>query len=115
MMFGAVTDHVFIDGGHTLDFTNKAFEALDHVGTASASSILPTMVQQTTTAARAEETFPWRHPHDLAALVDTTHLEPGPGGYADVAGLGGGCSPTTPRPSWVRSSMPPSSAPVPRS
>ncbi len=88
MMFGAVTDHVFIDGGHTLDFTNKAFEAIAHVGAASASIILPTMVQQTTTAARAEETFPWRHPHDLAALVDTTHLEPGPGGYADVAGLG---------------------------
>ena len=29
-MFAAVTDHVFIDGGHTIDFTNKAFEALDH-------------------------------------------------------------------------------------
>ncbi len=28
MMFAAVTDHVFIDGGHALDFTNKAFEAL---------------------------------------------------------------------------------------
>jgi hypothetical protein len=23
-MFAAVTDHVFIDGGHTIDFTNKA-------------------------------------------------------------------------------------------
>ena len=31
MMFAAVTDHVFIDGGHTIDFTNKAFEALDHL------------------------------------------------------------------------------------
>ena len=26
-MFAAATDHVFIDEGHTLDFTNKAFEA----------------------------------------------------------------------------------------
>ena len=31
-MFAAVTDHVFIDGGHTVDFTNKAFEVLDHLG-----------------------------------------------------------------------------------
>ena len=31
-MFAAVTDHVFIDGGHTLDFTNKAFEALAYAG-----------------------------------------------------------------------------------
>ena len=28
MMTSAVTDHVFIDIGHTLDFTNKAFEAV---------------------------------------------------------------------------------------
>ena len=32
IMFAAVTDHVFIDGGHTIDFTNKAFEVLDHLG-----------------------------------------------------------------------------------
>ena len=31
-MFAAVTDHVFVDGGHTVDFTNKAFEVLDHLG-----------------------------------------------------------------------------------
>ena len=28
----AVTDHVFVDGGHTIDFTNKAFELLGHLG-----------------------------------------------------------------------------------
>src|SRR5580704_6661138 len=32
LMFAAVTDHVFLDGGHTIDFTNKAFEVLDHLG-----------------------------------------------------------------------------------
>jgi nitrite reductase/ring-hydroxylating ferredoxin subunit len=87
MMFGAVTDHVFIDGGHTLDFTNKAFEALGHVGVGSAATVLPTLVQQTTSASRSEETFPWRHPRDLVALIDGTDLEPGPGGYDDVGGL----------------------------
>ena len=32
VMTAAITDHVFVDGGHTLDFTNKAFEALEHLG-----------------------------------------------------------------------------------
>ena len=32
IMFAAVTDHVFLDGGHTIDFTNKAFEVLEHLG-----------------------------------------------------------------------------------
>jgi len=31
MFFTAVTDHRFLDVGHTLNFTNKAFEALDTV------------------------------------------------------------------------------------
>ena len=47
MMFAAVTDHVFIDGGHTIDFTNKAFEALGYVGADAAGAVLPTLVQQT--------------------------------------------------------------------
>jgi nitrite reductase/ring-hydroxylating ferredoxin subunit len=96
MMFAAVTDHVFIDGGHTLDFTNKAFEALSHVGASAAPQVLPTLVRQTATARRQEETASWRHPHDLAGLVRQTverlpalmdealHNE---GGFNDVGGL----------------------------
>ncbi len=73
MMFAAVTDHVFIDEGHTLDFTNKAFEALDHVGHDEAHRILPTMVLQTAQASRHEELASWRHPDDLAGLVLETN------------------------------------------
>ena len=69
MMFAAVTDHVFIDGGHTVDFTNKAFEAVEHLGKDAAGDILPTLVQQTTAATRSEEFGEWRHPHDRAALA----------------------------------------------
>jgi nitrite reductase/ring-hydroxylating ferredoxin subunit len=72
MMFAAVTDHVFVDGGHTLDFTNKAFEALAHTGRAAAADLLPTLVRQTTTAARSEEASAWRYPDDLAGLVTET-------------------------------------------
>jgi len=71
-MFAAVTDHVFLDGGHTLDFTNKAFEALDHVGVELADEVLPTLVHQTARASRSEESGTWRHPHDLPVLVDET-------------------------------------------
>jgi nitrite reductase/ring-hydroxylating ferredoxin subunit len=69
MMFAAVTDHVFVDGGHTVDFTNKAFEALGYVGGGAAADVLPTLVRETAAASRSEESGEWRHPHDLATLV----------------------------------------------
>ncbi|MDQ3978458.1 MAG: Rieske (2Fe-2S) protein, partial [Actinomycetota bacterium] len=72
MMFAAATDHVFLDGGHTLDFTNKAFELLDHLGWEAAAVVLPTLVDQTARASRSEEGGRWRHPHDLAALIELT-------------------------------------------
>jgi nitrite reductase/ring-hydroxylating ferredoxin subunit len=72
MMLAAATDHVFLDGGHTIDFTNKAFEALDLLGWEHAPQVLPTLVDQTAAASRAEEGGRWRHPHDLAGLVRRT-------------------------------------------
>ena len=70
LMFAAVTDHVFIDGGHTIDFTNKAFEAVALLGWSEhASTLLTTLVGQTAAAQRSEERGSWRHPHDLAGLV----------------------------------------------
>jgi nitrite reductase/ring-hydroxylating ferredoxin subunit len=71
VMFAAVTDHVFIDGGHTIDFTNKAFEVLDHLGWDAAESVLPTLVSQTAAARRSEEQGSWRFPDDLAGMVAT--------------------------------------------
>jgi nitrite reductase/ring-hydroxylating ferredoxin subunit len=92
MMFAAVTDHVFVDGGHTIDFTNKAFEALDHLGKDAAAQVLPTLVQQTTSAQRSEEFSEWRHPHNLVELgaeavaaMQTTNTTPS---QVDVAKLG---------------------------
>ncbi|MCA1691307.1 MAG: Rieske (2Fe-2S) protein, partial [Actinobacteria bacterium] len=73
MMLAAATDHVFLDGGHTLDFTNKAFELLEHLGWEAAADVLPTLVDQTAAASRSEEGGRWRHPHDLAALVERTN------------------------------------------
>ncbi|MCU1426826.1 MAG: ferredoxin [Actinomycetia bacterium] len=96
MMFAAVTDHVFIDGGHTIDFTNKAFEALEHVGAWAALDVLPTLVRQTAAASRSEEHGEWRHPHDLPRLINETVAElekaaiegaANEGRFDDVAGL----------------------------
>ncbi len=84
LMFAAVTDHVFIDGGHTIDFTNKAFEALDHLGKDAAPDVLPTLVQPTTQAQRSEEFSEWRHPHDLAALATRTPLGESAGAGLDA-------------------------------
>ena len=70
MMTAAATDHVFLDGGHTLDFTNKAFEAVAMLNEESAPGVLASLVPGTARAGRAEEQGQWRHPHDLAALVD---------------------------------------------
>jgi hypothetical protein len=71
VMFAAVTDHVFVDGGHTVDFTNKAFEVLDHLGWDAAASVLPTLVSQTAAARRSEELGSWRFPDDLAGMIAT--------------------------------------------
>jgi nitrite reductase/ring-hydroxylating ferredoxin subunit len=69
VMGAAATDHVFLDGGHTIDFTNKAFEVLGHTGWEQAGRVLPTLVQQTASASRAEESGSWRHPDDLGRLL----------------------------------------------
>ena len=41
LMGAAATDHLFLDGGHTIDFTNKAFEVLEHLGWGQAGEVLP--------------------------------------------------------------------------
>ena len=71
LMLAAATDHVFIDGGHTVDFTNKAFECLELAGadgSPGVGDVLATLVRQTAMADRSEEHGSWRHPDDLAAL-----------------------------------------------
>jgi nitrite reductase/ring-hydroxylating ferredoxin subunit len=69
MMGAAVTDHVFLDEGHIIDFTNKAFELVEQLGPDSALTVLPTLAHETARATRHEEEGPWRHPHDLAGLA----------------------------------------------
>jgi hypothetical protein len=69
LMLAAATDHFFLDGGHTLDFINKAFEVLEVIGWDHASDILPTLVGQLCRGRRSEESQAWRHPIDLVPLL----------------------------------------------
>src|SRR5580693_3863112 len=69
-LLAAVAERAFADGGHSLDFINKAFECLDLIGWGHASSVLPTVVGQMAAARGAEESTEWRQPVDLVALCD---------------------------------------------
>ncbi|WP_119303637.1 Rieske (2Fe-2S) protein [Dongia deserti] len=68
LLFAAETDRAFADGGHSLDFINKAFECLDLVGWEHAADVLPSIVGQMTEARGSEESTAWRQPVDLIAL-----------------------------------------------
>src|SRR5258707_12041402 len=70
MMFAAATDHRYLDGGHTLDFTNKAFEALDHAGWDIAEPVLASLARGYATGDRMEESNSWRNPVDLVAILE---------------------------------------------
>src|SRR5919107_887682 len=70
MLFSAATDHRYLDSGHVLDFTNKAFEALDIVGWGMAEQVLTSLVTLYAQAARMEERSSWRHPIDIIALLN---------------------------------------------
>jgi len=87
MMLAAVTDHVFIDEGHTLDFTNKAFEALALVPDLDLD-LVTSLVRQTCAADRSEEGSEWNHPHDLVALIERAAAE-----APDALAAGAGADP----------------------
>jgi nitrite reductase/ring-hydroxylating ferredoxin subunit len=70
MLFAAATDHRYLDGGHTLDFVNKALEALDLAGWERAEVVLASLPTQLAGAQRMEEANAWRNPIDLVALLD---------------------------------------------
>jgi nitrite reductase/ring-hydroxylating ferredoxin subunit len=69
MLMAAATDHFYLDVGHTLDFINKSFELLQHIGWEHAGTVLPSVLCHLTGAERMEERNAWRHPVDLVPLV----------------------------------------------
>ncbi len=69
IIFAAATDRIYIDAGHIVDFCNKAFELLDHIGWEHAAQVLTSLVRGMATARRSEELNSWRNPIDLVTMV----------------------------------------------
>ena len=70
MLFAAATDHHYLDVGHVLDFTNKAFEALDVAGWSYAEPVLASLAGGYAGATRMEESNSWRNPVDLVEILE---------------------------------------------
>ncbi|MDE0143733.1 MAG: Rieske (2Fe-2S) protein [Caldilineaceae bacterium] len=75
ILFSAATDFRYIDVGHPLDFTNKAFEALDIVGWEQAEAVLTSLVPGYASARRMEESNAWRNPIDLIDLLEDARAQ----------------------------------------
>ena len=73
MVFAACTDHRYMDEGHSVDFANKAFELLDHIGWAHADAVLTSLLPSLVSASRAEERSSWRHPVNIPRLLDDVY------------------------------------------
>jgi nitrite reductase/ring-hydroxylating ferredoxin subunit len=92
MLFAAATDHRYLQIGHVLDFTNKAFEALDVAGWEHAEPVLSSLTTAYANADRMEESNAWRNPIDLVAILERI-FESLPvqmsweGGGKDISGL----------------------------
>ncbi|OPA72997.1 (2Fe-2S)-binding protein [Paenibacillus selenitireducens] len=70
MMLMAVTDHFYLDGGHTFDFHNKAFEALQYVNHDMKNKVLSSLVPMLGAPTRSEELHQWQAPIDLVAPLE---------------------------------------------
>ncbi|WP_255169076.1 Rieske (2Fe-2S) protein [Natrononativus amylolyticus] len=73
IVFAAATDHPYLSAGHVLDFSNKAFECLEHVGWEFADETLASLVDQLTDATRSDELSSWRQPTDLVSLLEDVY------------------------------------------
>ncbi|MHB8577119.1 MAG: Rieske (2Fe-2S) protein [Dehalococcoidia bacterium] len=93
MLYAAATDHQFIDGGHTIDFITKAAEYLDHAGAMANADTLSSLVRGLCHAERSEESYSWRFPINLPALIEPASAGVtaawGGHGNADVRDLDG--------------------------
>jgi nitrite reductase/ring-hydroxylating ferredoxin subunit len=65
MMLTAITDHFYMNTGHTLDFHNKAFEVLEHIGEEHREYVLTAVLPDLAGASRSEELHSWKSPVDL--------------------------------------------------
>lgn len=65
MMMTAITDHFYVNTGHTLDFHNKAFEILDQISSDHRPHVLASLLPGISNVSRSEESHSWQSPVNL--------------------------------------------------
>ncbi|WP_066389056.1 Rieske (2Fe-2S) protein [Neobacillus mesonae] len=65
MMMTAITDHFYVNTGHSLDFHNKAFEILDQIGLEHRPYVLSSLLPGIADVSRSEESHSWQSPVNL--------------------------------------------------
>jgi nitrite reductase/ring-hydroxylating ferredoxin subunit len=75
MMMAAVTDHFYMNVGHTLDFHNKAFEILDHIGEEHRPFVLTSVLPELGNASRSEEQHSWQSPVNLVEPLQEAFIQ----------------------------------------
>ena len=60
MLVTAATDHFFLSIGHVVDFVNKGFELVGHLGEAQAATVLSSIIPLMASAFRHEESVDWQ-------------------------------------------------------
>ena len=74
LLVSAGTDHLYLNGSHTLDFINSAVSTVEHLGwDEHAGPVLSATVPLLTEATRMEEQSAWRNPVDVADLCFDAH------------------------------------------
>jgi nitrite reductase/ring-hydroxylating ferredoxin subunit len=69
MLLITVSDRAYADGGHALDFINKACESLDLIGWEHADRVLAAIVPHLVNSRGGEESNPWHQPIDLIGML----------------------------------------------
>lgn len=90
MMSMAATDHFYVNGGHTLDFHNKAFESLKYVEHEQRDYVLASLVPMFGSASRSEELHSWQSPINLVQPLKDVFEELNNKWIPAVSGVGAG-------------------------
>lgn len=90
MMSMAATDHFYVNGGHTLDFHNKAFESLKYVEHEQRDYVLASLIPMFGSATRSEELHSWQSPINLVQPLKDVFEELNTKGIPAVSGGGAG-------------------------
>ncbi|MBM7094446.1 Rieske 2Fe-2S domain-containing protein [Bacillus sp. H-16] len=75
MMLRSVTDHYYMNTGHTLDFHNKAFEILGRIGSNNRDFVLTSLLPELSDASRSEEQNSWQTPVQLVTPLEAVFEE----------------------------------------